>query len=61
MESVGRQSGVISLSGYTDNVIVRQGILKAGVQFIQKPFTINGLLETIWSALHPIRNQTARV
>ena len=45
------------MSGYTDNVIVRQGILKEGVQFIQKPFTVNGLLEKVWQVLHPSRNQ----
>jgi PAS domain S-box-containing protein len=38
---------VLYMSGYTDNVIVRQGILKEGVQFIQKPFTAASLLGKI--------------
>jgi PAS domain S-box-containing protein len=34
---------VLFMSGYTSNVIVRQGILKPGVNFIQKPFTVDEL------------------
>ena len=35
---------VLYMSGYTDDVIVLQGVLKQGVNFIQKPFAINDLL-----------------
>ena len=31
---------VIFMSGYTENVIAHKGILKEGVNFIQKPFSI---------------------
>ncbi|MEC4684422.1 MAG: PAS domain S-box protein [Nitrospirota bacterium] len=34
---------VLFMSGYTDNVIVHQGILDPGIPFIQKPFSIKGL------------------
>jgi PAS domain S-box-containing protein len=34
---------VLFMSGYTSNVIVRHGVLERGVQFIQKPFSIEEL------------------
>jgi len=39
------------MSGYTDNVIVRHGVLKEGVQFIQKPFSLRGLLDKVAAVL----------
>jgi CheY-like chemotaxis protein len=39
------EARVLFMSGYTDSMITRQGILEEGIQFIQKPFTVKGLLE----------------
>jgi PAS domain S-box-containing protein len=39
------------MSGYTADVIARQGILDAGVNFIQKPFGINELAEKVRQVL----------
>ncbi len=38
------------MSGYTADVIAENGVLDDGVHFIQKPFTIRGLVETVRSA-----------
>ncbi|MBN1293896.1 MAG: response regulator [Candidatus Latescibacteria bacterium] len=39
------------MSGYTANVIVHRGILEEGVQFIQKPFNINVLVNRVREVL----------
>jgi DNA-binding NtrC family response regulator len=35
---------VIYMSGHVENVISHHGILEKGMEYIQKPFTINGLV-----------------
>ena len=43
---------VVYMSGYTDNVITHHGILDAGINFIQKPFTEAALIEKIHLAMN---------
>jgi FixJ family two-component response regulator len=38
---------VLYMSGYTADVIAHRGIVEDGVAFLQKPFTITGLLAAI--------------
>ncbi|BBO68020.1 hypothetical protein DSCA_19500 [Desulfosarcina alkanivorans] len=45
---------VLYLSGYTTNIISNHGILKEGVNFIQKPFSLNALLVAVRKALNEV-------
>jgi hypothetical protein len=39
------------LSGYTDEAIVRHGVLEGGVPFLQKPFSVDGLARKVREVL----------
>jgi len=45
------EAKALYMSGYTDEVIVHKGILNEGVQFIQKPFTLQSLSNKIKNVL----------
>ncbi len=38
------EAKVLYMSGYTNNIISREGVLKEGMQFIEKPFTVKQLI-----------------
>jgi CheY-like chemotaxis protein len=42
---------VLYMSGYTDRAIVQHGVLEPGINFIQKPFNPDGLLQAIRGVL----------
>ena len=39
------------MSGYTDDVIAHHGVLKEGMQFIAKPFTVQSLTRKVREVL----------
>ena len=54
IEKVGKiypNMKVIYVSGYTDNHIVHNGLLKEGINFLHKPYSINKLLKSVRDVL----------
>jgi PAS domain S-box-containing protein len=46
-------TAVLFMSGYADDLVVRQGVLRAEEAFLPKPFTADELLEKVRAALRP--------
>jgi PAS domain S-box-containing protein len=42
---------VVFMSGYTDDVIARRGVLEPGIAFVQKPFTLDALVRKVREVL----------
>jgi len=51
LESLRPEMKVIYMSGYTDNAIVHHGVLEKGMNYIQKPFTVDGLARKVREVL----------
>jgi two-component system cell cycle sensor histidine kinase/response regulator CckA len=51
LESLHPEMKVLYMSGYTDNAIVLHGVLVQGVNYIQKPFTVDALTKKVREVL----------
>ena len=51
LKSLHPKMKVLYMSGYTDNAIVHRGILGDGINFIQKPFSLDGLSRKVREVL----------
>jgi DNA-binding NtrC family response regulator len=51
LESLHPEMKVLYMSGYTDDAIVHHGVLGKGMNYIQKPFTVNGLTKKVREVL----------
>jgi two-component system cell cycle sensor histidine kinase/response regulator CckA len=51
LTSLHPETKIVYMSGYTDNAIVHHGVLARGVNYIQKPFTMDGLTRKVRQVL----------
>ena len=55
MHNLRPQIKVLFMSGYTDSVIVHQGVLDAAIAFLAKPFTSSALAGKVREVLDQVR------
>jgi two-component system cell cycle sensor histidine kinase/response regulator CckA len=55
------ETKVLCMSGYTDDSIVRHGVLESGVAFIQKPFTPSSLATKIREVLDQLNSSKIKL
>ena len=51
LAAVRPETKVLYTSGYTDDAVVRHGVLESGIAYLQKPFTMDGLARKVREVL----------
>jgi YesN/AraC family two-component response regulator len=51
ISSIQPEIKVLYMSGYTGNAIIHHGVLMEGMNYIQKPFTVEGLARKVREVL----------
>jgi len=51
LAAVRPETKVLYTSGYTDDAVVRHGVLESGIAYLQKPFTVDGLARKVREVL----------
>jgi two-component system, cell cycle sensor histidine kinase and response regulator CckA len=59
IKATNPRARVLFISGYTDEMVARKGVLDADVHFLQKPFTFDGLLQKVRNVLDADRGIAA--
>jgi PAS domain S-box-containing protein len=51
LTQIRAETRVLYTSGYTDDAVVRHGVLESGIAYLQKPFTVDGLARKVREVL----------
>ncbi len=51
LKAIHPEIKILYMSGYTDDAILHHGILEPGMNFIQKPFSVDGLARKVREVL----------